>query len=211
LPGLSGERVRAELFRLLIASDPAPVIRLMWEHDVLAHFLPEARRIDRLDRLVGIERDVGIEKPAPVRRLAALLEVDVAAAQDVADRLRLSNQERKRLVAIAAPPVVVNPKMATAERHRAAYRVGRDLLRDLALIGWAGAESDDGWRDFFAAVEAWEPPRFPLLGRDVIDLGVPRGPKVGKLLAAVEEWWVENDFKADREACLERLRQAVQD
>jgi len=37
-------------------------------------------------------------------------------------------------------------------------------------------------------------------------LGVARGPRVGALLRALEGWWVDGDFSADRAACLARLR-----
>jgi len=46
------------------------------------------------------------------------------------------------------------------------------------------------------------PPVFPLAGRDVTALGIPPGERVGRLLAAVHEWWEEGDFTADRTRCL---------
>jgi poly(A) polymerase len=46
---------------------------------------------------------------------------------------------------------------------------------------------------------------FPLKGRDVTALGLPPGPAVGTLLAALEAWWEEGDFLADRRACLAEL------
>ena len=45
----------------------------------------------------------------------------------------------------------------------------------------------------------------PIGGDDVIALGIESGPKVGDLLAAVELWWIDGDFKADREAALAKL------
>ncbi|MEE8534186.1 MAG: CCA tRNA nucleotidyltransferase, partial [Alphaproteobacteria bacterium] len=48
LPGLSGERVSAELLRLLAAPDPAAVLALMIEAEVLAFVLPEVAGLDAL-------------------------------------------------------------------------------------------------------------------------------------------------------------------
>ena len=53
---------------------------------------------------------------------------------------------------------------------------------------------------------AWTSPVFPLAGRDVTALGIPPGERVGRLLAAVRDWWEAGDFKADRAACLAYLR-----
>jgi len=43
-------------------------------------------------------------------------------------------------------------------------------------------------------------------GEDLIRLGLPPGPNVGKTLRDVESWWIGTDFKADRAACLEKAQ-----
>ena len=40
-------------------------------------------------------------------------------------------------------------------------------------------------------------------------LGIPPGKRVGELLAAVQQWWEEGDFTADRAACLKRLKEML--
>jgi poly(A) polymerase len=54
-------------------------------------------------------------------------------------------------------------------------------------------------------------PRFPLRGGDLVALGVPPGPRVGAVLAAVEDWWIAGDFTADRDACLAKARELIAD
>ena len=61
--------------------------------------------------------------------------------------------------------------------------------------------------ELLALAEGWQPPVFPLAGRDVTALGIPAGPRIGQLLAEVRRWWEEGDFTADREACVTRLRE----
>ena len=100
LPDLSGERVRAELLKLLLAPDPLPALRLMGDTDVFAHVLPEATNLPRLERFVAIETRTGIAVD-PVRRLVALLTANPAELSNVADRLRLSNPERGYIATVA--------------------------------------------------------------------------------------------------------------
>ena len=45
-----------------------------------------------------------------------------------------------------------------------------------------------------------------MTGEDVIGLGVDEGPRVGQLMAQVEDWWEGGDFSADRDACLDKLK-----
>jgi len=43
----------------------------------------------------------------------------------------------------------------------------------------------------------------------VLALGVESGPRVRELLDSVERWWIDNDFRPDRAACLEQLKVAA--
>jgi poly(A) polymerase len=218
LPTLSGERICAETLKLLSAPQPADVIDLMDETGVLAHFLPEATRNDRLRALVAIEgsapRDL-VPRTDPLRRLAALLDGSEASALAVATRLRFSNTERDRLIGLAGDPEP-SPALAAPARRRLIYRLGPARYRDRALIAWAGVDGAGAamnprvtaaWTDVLRSGAEWPAPRFPLKGRDAVKLGVPPGPAVGRLMATLEDWWIAGDFQADREACLAELRQ----
>jgi poly(A) polymerase len=46
---------------------------------------------------------------------------------------------------------------------------------------------------------------FPLEGRDVLALGEPEGPRVGALLRAVRQWWIDAGCIADLAACRAEL------
>ena len=73
----------------------------------------------------------------------------------------------------------------------------------------ATASSAARARALLALAEAWRPIEFPLKGRDVTALGVPAGPEIGRLLAAVAAWWEDGDFRADRNAALAELKRRV--
>lgn len=207
LPTLSGERVRGELFRLLTAPDPAAVWRLMIDRGVMGHLLPTATATGRLDRLARLEHDLA-EPPDPTRRLAAVLETDRAGALAVAETLRLSNGERDRLAALVEPPVALAVTDDPVKRRQALYRVGdaalyRDLLL-MAAVAHGGPLDESVLRAGLATAADLPDLRLPIAGRDLLALGVPRGPEVGRRLKAVEEWWIAEDFRPGREACLAR-------
>jgi poly(A) polymerase len=202
LPGLSGERVQAELLKLLAARDPATVVALMRDQEVLKHLLPEASAIDRLAGLVRVET-----KPDPVRRLAALLIDGEGAARRVGERLKLSNADRDRLLQLAGPSDLT-PGLDLRQRRLQLYQLGDALYRDRVYLGWAVAPRSEAdlWKQLLAVAD--QPvPEFPIKGRDALGLGLEAGPEVGRLLAAVERWWIEGDFQADRKACLKQLKE----
>jgi poly(A) polymerase len=39
--------------------------------------------------------------------------------------------------------------------------------------------------------------------------GVPEGPEVGRVLAALQDWWVQGDFAADESALRDRLKEMI--
>jgi poly(A) polymerase len=211
---LSAERVWAELRRILLAPDPSAVLGLMRDNAVLDHVLPEATRLDRLATLARNETACGCEADA-VRRLAAAIAVDGPGAAALARRLRLSNAERDRLVALAAPALRLEPSLDARSRRRVLYRLGAALFADLALLAWAdragaGGADDAAWRRLVDDASAWEPVTLPVAGRDAVALGLPRGPAVGRALAAMEAWWIDGDFRAGRDECLAKLEALIQ-
>jgi poly(A) polymerase len=204
LPTLSAERVAAELLKLLAAPDPVPTLALMREDGVLAMVLPEARSFDRLAGLVALE-----PAPDPLRRLAALAAGDTAAAEAIGARLKLSRAERERLAALAAPPWPVALDGDERAQRRALYHLGAALYRDLVLLRASESGAADRARQLLARAEQAPPPRFPLKGRDVTARGIAAGPAVGRILAEIEAWWEDGDFRADRAACRAELDRRI--
>ncbi|KAA0598837.1 poly(A) polymerase [Azospirillum lipoferum] len=209
LPTLSGERVRGELFRLLTAPCAASVWRLMMGQGIMVHLLPEAMDTDRLERLIAVERDLGVT-PDPTRRLAAVLDGDRPGALRAVEALRLSNHERDRLLALVEPPVAVAPSDDRKALRQALYRLGEaELFGDLLLIA---AAIHDGPLDLtvlrrvMTVADDLPGLKLPIAGRDLLELGVPRGPAVGELLKRIEAWWIAADFQPSRDACLEMAR-----
>jgi poly(A) polymerase len=200
LRGLSGERVRNEFLRLLEAPAPADTVGAMREAAILDHWLPECIGVAKLRALIARE-----DEPASVRRLASLLSPD-ADATAIGKRLRLSTQQALRLeVMLAADPVIDvagGPKAWRAQ----IYALGGNLYADRLLLA---TEAPGDWRGALAMARDWTPPELPVSGGDALKLGLKPGPKVGSLIEAVERWWIDGDFAADRAACLAELERRV--
>jgi poly(A) polymerase len=146
-------------------------------------------------------------EPDPLRRLAALVEVEGEGAVALAARLRFSNTWRDRLHGLA-PPWPLDPRGDVRAQRRALYRLGAERYRDVALLLAAqGGMPQSRLAELLDLARDWTPPVFPLAGRDVTALGIPPGERVGQLLTAVREWWEEGDFTADRRSCLAHLEE----
>jgi poly(A) polymerase len=201
---LSGERIAKEMLRLLEAANPVPVLRAMTAYSILPEILPGEADVELLENLVTIDTANGFA-PDALLRLAMLMPREAAS---VADRWKMSNAQRERLENIAADGKIA-PALSQREAQRLLYRFGPRRFKDRLFLAWAGEPKTDRWGALLKLADDWQRPRFPLTGADAMRAGVPEGPLVGRVLAEVEEWWIDNGFAADASLLAERLKQAV--
>ena len=207
LKSLSGERIRKELLRLLEATDPGPVLSAMQNHDILGEFLPAPINLERLSKIIAVTQQKKIPR-GPIISLAALLPSD-QAARAVASKLKLSNAERAQLVEILADYSKITPRLSSGEVTRFLYRFGKERFGELLLLAWAEDPVDSAWEVIFARADEWAHPEFSVDGRDVMEAGATEGPSVGRILSALERWWVEENFAPNRAALLAKLSEFV--
>ena len=193
---LSRERIAIEVRGLLGLADPVPVLTIMLANGIFAPVLPElaADRLPVLARTIAAEAAAGIA-PDWRRRLAAALPADPAVAEAVAVRLRLSNADRARVTLAATP---WDGAAALSGGLGAGGRSGRRPAADRRR----GRAGGDG-------AGAWQRPKLPASGRDVIARGVSAGPDVARRLAAFERAWVAAGFPTDVATVTALLDRAV--
>lgn len=187
LMALSRERIRDELFRILVLPRAAETIALMLSLGILKPVLPEIlpERVPALTALMAREAAWGAE-PDALRRFAALLPQREGLGGEFGARLRLSRRDAARLDAIG----VADPALPD-DPYTAAYFSGAEVTRDrLLLLGDAGA---DAWRK----LADWRKPAMPVSGKDIIARGISAGPEVSRRLQRFERDWVASGCPID--------------
>lgn len=209
---LSGERIRDELLKTAAADEAPSAVRQMAAAGILPLVLPEAHRLDRFEKAVGIEA-TQLFTSDPIRRLGAMLDLDADGVAALAKRLHLSNKERDRIAAMLTDDTKIVCYLSMREVRRALYRMGVELFKDRVMLGWAEDPKPSNavqWRALLAMADSWERPELPLTGSMIKAAGVPEGPEIGRVRREVEEWWVDSDFIDDEFSIIERLKAVVQ-
>ena len=207
LQNLSGERLSAEIRRLLTAPDPTLAVEAMAQHQMLRALTSLPIQARPLRRLIALEHSHGLE-PAPLTRLAAMLPGGAEDYAALADRLRFSKAETAKFHALARPLPPLGEE--ASDIRRALYRVGdREVYRHLVLLAIADGDSHPVAERLGIAAD-WPWPRFPIGGLDLLEIGVKAGPHVGQILRVVEDWWVRRDFAPDRADCLAAVRKSLE-
>jgi poly(A) polymerase/tRNA nucleotidyltransferase (CCA-adding enzyme) len=194
---LSVERIWSEVKRILLADDPRAALALMARTGVLELAIPEVENLVAMDALVA--RGAPVD---PLLRVAALLGSQVAP---FAARLKLSHEEFERVAALAVPGGL-RPDANDDDLRRA---LADDTAEILIGRSWLAQDEKPGWDDLRRRLAAMTRPVFPLQGRDLAALGIPPGPRMGKMLAAVRQWWLAGGCVADLAACRDQAMLAV--
>ncbi len=210
---LSGERLQTEILSLLGAPKPDGILKTMVDVGILRDVLGEAVQagVDRVARLGRLEAE--LQSVDSLRRLAAVVETDSAGMDELTRRLRMSNADRKRLVDMVRPAPDVSAATDEMTLRQMLYRLGRERFIDLTFLAAAAREDGPDVTEIRRIVDfarAWIRPNLPVKGDDVLKRKVPQGEAVRRILTKVEDWWVEEDFPADRDRALEQLERAVE-
>jgi len=229
--GLSAERVREELSKVLADHAPSAALRMYADFGLAPVWYPELEEATSDPRF---ELELAAVDAIPSRRsllrLARLLaaagtgETGHAAATAALERLRFSKQDTQRvahLVEHLATPV--SPTDSDAQIRGWLVEVGVENARDLFRLHFAAARARGAdeqvrfacaaWRRVHDALVAAAPLRLTDLavsGDDLIELGVHEGPSVGVLLDELHALVIEDPEINGRDALLQRARELIE-
>jgi poly(A) polymerase len=201
LAGLSAERIRMEMLKLMVAPGAVTAAVAMADGGLLSLIFGDVSYIGAFAAMIAAEHMLGLEANA-VRRLGALAVAVTEDARRVGVRLRLTNAETKALDSMGHRWWRL-ASMDEARARRRLYRLGEDQYRDRLMLAWArsGAGHDSSyWRELVALPQRWHAPKFPLKAADFISRGIAEGPALGHVLTLAEDAWLAADFPLDQTA-----------
>ena len=194
LLGLSAERIAREMFKLLVGPKAVPMLKLMAKHKVLKNILAHSDEFRVIQRL----------PPDPLLRAFVLAK----KPEGLREAWRLSNNQARRIEALLQG-TVLTPKLRENEQQKLLYAMGAEAWRDSAYLAWARSRvplADRAWERMLKLPARWVVPSLPVAGRDLLALGFPSGPDLGRELKRLEDYWIASDFTSTREELLESIR-----
>jgi poly(A) polymerase len=195
--GLSAERIRQEMLKLLVAKRAVDVVAQAEERGLISLLLAGEANLGRFQSVAT--------RDSVRNAILRLYALGVHAAGDVEGlrgTLRLSNAECAMLASFLEGERLLAGGATT--RHLG-YAVP-DALAGLAVLTPEafGASSAEIERHLTAL--AAEPPHLALSGADLIKRGLAPGPRMGKVLAEAERLWIAAGLpngKEDQDRLLE--------
>jgi poly(A) polymerase len=209
---LSRERIRNELMKLLVAQRAESTIQVLAEHGFLTWLLGGAVEFGRFHRFVAANR----KNAAAIWRLAALAVLTEEDAERLRERLRLSNEEHRKLAAYARLLAILKTRplpLDAADIRRLVAEYDVETLTPL-LVVIAGEPAPVVHADALEALWRFgtgaEPvPVFPLRGADLVEAGIPKGPRIGELLSRARQAWLSEGCLTDEASAKALLRRIL--
>jgi poly(A) polymerase len=192
LKQISGERIRAELLKILAGPNAKTAVE--WMYNL------------RIDTRLGIEMHPDclnkfVDDADPICKLAGFVAID---REWYKDRVKMSNKELRMIDCVERLIVLLNPGIIhIMDLIQARGFTPAEVKTALHALGFIFPHEKIDW-----IAEQ----KMPVNGKDLIDSGMKPGPSVGHALTMMRNMWICSEMKPTKEDLFERyetFRKAV--
>lgn len=200
------EQVRDELFKLFTAENLKPALQLIFDYEILSYILPVPEDVSGLENLAKAVARYK-QQPDPLRRLFVLYHPNVELAENLAVRLHLSKNQKKRIINWAKynldPAQLENDGYLLGQ----IYVHGHEFCKDKLLFLLAENKiSEEKYFDLINHLDLLPTPEFPLTGAILLEKGLVEKHKIGESLEILKTYWLENQLKPTAEELCAYIR-----
>ena len=207
LKNLPIERVREELFKILLTPKAPAVLKIMFENNILSNWLEDSPYLQELKNLIEIHQKYTFSEEA-VFRLFVLYHPDKALAENMAMRLKLTKKQKDKLVTLATEFPKVGDLSIEQNRLKTIYYFGKVFCSNCLLLKTISQENpqyQNNFVDLYESIKSAEVPLLPISGKDLVLNGVSGNSKIGAEMERLETLWVESGFKLTKEELLAKI------
>lgn len=204
LKGISIERIRDELIKIILTPNAAEVMGIMLNNGILVNWLGNSDFLSNLEFLIKLETSCNL-LPNPMRRLFVLYFPNKALAENIAVRMHMTKRQKEIMVKWAASDIGIENILEEKLRSKVIYRYGKEFCIDKLLIEAAKTQIvPDNLIGLIKEIEEAIIPVFPISGRDIAKSGIDSG-QIGSKLDKLKENWIDSGFSLSREELLARI------
>ena len=203
IPTLSAERITQEFFRILSVDAPEETLNLMFGQDVLKDFKFPEYDTELLKHFCEFQRRYGLLFLAS--RLLVFAGLESKNIESLKKTLLIPKVFQKDIEAISQVLNLTDLNNEAAVQT-AVYKFGRVPVAQALMIELAQDRVMNGYApEALKIIQKWDIPQLPINGNDLMKAGIKPGPELGRKLEEIEDWWILEGFRPDKQACLSRI------
>lgn len=191
---LSIERIRDELGKILMTSNAVKTLQIMFDNEILIHFLPDSPNLDKLQFLIDLVNKHKIKQEV-LRRLFILYTPDEKLAENLACRLKLSRKDKELFVSWSIYNPSLEEFMTEKGLRKLLYLYGRDFcFNKFLIISALNKTEPENFAEIIERINTLEIPVFQVKGKNIIDAGIMNNHRISDVLRQLENAWIDSDF-----------------
>lgn len=188
------EQVRDELFKILLTPNIVKTLRVIFENDILSYILPTSEHLQELQNLSDIIAQNNLQ-PDALRRLYVMYFPDEALAENLAMRLHLSKEQKRRLVDWAKFDIDCSKIDDAKYLQKISFLYGKEFCKDKVLFCAAKCMTcQPNIKNILNNIDELSIPKFSISGADLIEIGIQNNAQIGAVLQILKNEWIQSNF-----------------
>lgn len=202
---LSGERIKAEMFKILECSNPMGTLKIMEGNGILQIITGiKSLNFGYLDKLLLIGNELNIKIIAEM--VLALMLNSVDELNILREKWRLSKRENAKIFGLIEDR---NGNIMTETNIKKMLFDGEtkeDLIDTVLIKSVYNGDKIENTRRTIEFIKNIEIPPFPVTGKDLQELGIANVREYGSILSNLGEIFVKSDFSMSKSELLEKVK-----
>lgn len=203
ISSLSRERITAEFFKIIASDKASEILGVMFKHKVLKEiaFTQEEHKFFEYFCTFQSRYSLGVLSS----RLFVFAGLRFDKIDTMGKYILFPKVFLKDMQAIKGALHLPDLSCDKAVRE-SIYRFGRSMTAQALMIELVQDRVMNGYAPTaLKIIQNWQIPDFPVSGNDLIQHGFKQGEKMGHTLRELEEWWVAQDFKPNKEDLFKKI------
>ena len=204
LQKVSQEKIKEELFKIIMAPYAARALELVFKYGVLDFLIAPAKDLEGLRLLDELVLTLDIERSI-IRRIYVLFKPTAARAKRLASIFRLDKRQREHLLNLCNVKLGKESFANRASISQSLYLYDRDICIDMFLLSNLDNQNIEDISQTLNTLLLEPKPVFPLVGQDFLKLG---GDKkfIGVYMDALKKEWFESGCSLSKEELIEKFK-----
>lgn len=202
---ISADKIKEELFKILMAPYAVQALQLIFEHGILDFLIAPPKDINSLAKLDSLITFLGIEKSI-IRRIYVMFEPDIRRAGRLADIFHLNKEQKEYLLTLSKAKLTTKSFKDSVSINKAIYQYGKEICKDKWLCLNLDNLEREEVKQTLNTLDSINNPVFPLNGKDLIKIGADT-KFVGLYLDVLKKEWFESGCCSSKEVLLKKYQE----
>ncbi len=202
---LSKERITDELLKILSLNRFVGALRIIKENNILPNIFKKLIHFSALEKMSEVQKNMRDDRAW--LKILILADCNKSYLSEIIENLCLS--KRKNIHLYEVLDVIYSLDFDSIKSVKVQiYKKKSNIVLDALILAYSYDYIDkQNFLNLYEFAKKWKAPILPVNGKDLLEIGIPQGREIGKALQKIEGWWIENDFKPNKEQSINYISQ----